>query len=213
VSALFECWFKGERRLAPRVADDLSVSIHPQDLSDPIPGVARDLSMGGICVATRIPFACSDILRIALHAPGRAISPEVKQLWQQYEPSEKVVLTGFAFGRLNEVERHAIAELLSASLRRIAEVLQSSLLPKLGVADVMRLAEAVRFLCFRAGHVVYGTASGARVGNRERGLSSRLVAALRGVAGGGRARGSRNRCAGVRTGESGLVRQYGNAAP
>jgi hypothetical protein len=169
VPVLFERWFRGERRLDARVAGDLSVSIHPQDLSDPIPGIARDLSMGGICVATRTPFACAGTLRIALHAPGPAICPEVRKLWQRYEPGEKAVLTGFAFERLSEDERNRISELVSASVQRIGEVLRSCRLPKLGAADLMRIAEAVRFRAFRAGHVIYGCMT------RDRGAGSLFI--------------------------------------
>ncbi len=154
--ALFERFFKSERRRAPRIADDLSVTIHVDGVSDPIEGVARDLSMGGICVATRSTFAHANSMRIVLQPTGQAVSLVAKRLWQQYEPGEKVVLTGFAFETLSEAERKTIAELLSASVQRISEILRSSRLPELGLADVMGIAEVVRFRSFRSGHVIYG---------------------------------------------------------
>jgi CRP-like cAMP-binding protein len=152
----FERFFKGERRRAPRIADDLTVAIHVDGLADPIEGVARDLSMGGICVATRIAFAHANTMRIAVQAASKAVLLESKRLWQQYEPGEKVVLTGFSFAALSENDRKTIAELLSASVQRISEILRSSRLPELGPADVMAIAEEVRFRCIRSGHVVYG---------------------------------------------------------
>jgi CRP-like cAMP-binding protein len=149
---------KAEHTWTQRIAGDLSVAIHAEGHSDPIRGLVRDLTVDGGCLATRTPLPHVGSLRISLPAPSRAIWAEVKPLWQRYQRGEKVMLTGFAFVGLNQIEREAISELLSASLRRISEILGKSRLPELGVTDPQKVAEAVRLRRFFSGQVVYAPA-------------------------------------------------------
>jgi len=112
--------------------------------------------MGGICIATRTPFPHGSAVRIVLHARSAPLAVAVKGLWQQYEPSEKLVLTGFEFAPRSKADRKRIADLVADSVQRIAEVLRHTRLPELGLGDAMAVAEIVRFRSVRAGHVVYG---------------------------------------------------------
>jgi hypothetical protein len=144
-----------ERRKSPRIAGDLEVTIHCEGPGVQIRGEMRDLSLGGICVATREPFAQASAVRLDLKRPRRAFSVGARGLWQRYEPGEKVVLTGFAFEPLGDFECAAIGGLLSASLDRIAASLEKSRLAELGVGEPIAIAELVRFRRFRGGHVIY----------------------------------------------------------
>jgi hypothetical protein len=156
MSVFFDRFSTGERRAAPRIAEDLSAAIYCDDVAGPLQGTARDLSMRGLCIATRSPFPYTVAARVLLHAGSAPISVRVRGLWQHYEHGEKVVLTGFGFAKLSRAERRKIADLVSTSVQRLARILQQTRLAELGFPDAMAVAEFVRIRSFRAGHVVYG---------------------------------------------------------
>jgi len=152
----FDRFWAGQRRAKPRIAGDIPAALYAEGGEAVIHGTARDLGMGGLCIATRSPFAAGSIVRIALRARAASVSVEVSGLWQEYEDGEKTVLTGFAFGSLSKAERKAISALVSQAIGRIARTLQQTRLPELGIEDAMAIAELVRFRSFRSGRVVYG---------------------------------------------------------
>jgi len=156
MSRFFGRFSARERRATPRIANDLPAAIHRRDAADPLHGYARDLGIGGICIATHHPFPFESASRVVLQSGGSPLEVGAKGLWQSYEDGEKVVLTGFAFIEPSGQQREHIAKLVAASLRRIARRLARTRLPDLGVADLRAVAETVRLRNFRAGRVVYG---------------------------------------------------------
>ncbi|MCG8588715.1 MAG: cyclic nucleotide-binding domain-containing protein [Proteobacteria bacterium] len=145
-----------ELRSNPRVGADLPVDIYSTEFSGSLPGRTRDLSVGGLCVATAGPFAFKSVTEVGLTLPGASYRIPAEGRWQREEPRADLVLTGIA---LNDPEPAALDELwqvvLDSGMRLARFLHERTNLHELGLEEAMALAQISRYRDVAAGATVY----------------------------------------------------------
>ena len=93
-----------DARADPRVGVDFPVQILSGDFSGPLAASARDLSVGGMCVATASLLSFKAIRRIRLSLPSGPLELEAEGRWQTESVSENSRLTGLRFANVGPQE-------------------------------------------------------------------------------------------------------------
>ncbi len=146
-----------EDRVRTRVGVDFSVQLYSRDFSGPLQAEARDLGVGGVCVATRSPFAHKSISRVALALPGGGLSLEAEGRWQREAQGDDRTFTGIAFVEPPPDAIDRISDVLLEQGKVLARFLFGrSDLSRLGIDEAMGLAHASRFRTLAPGAWVYG---------------------------------------------------------
>ncbi|HKK50058.1 MAG TPA: cyclic nucleotide-binding domain-containing protein [Myxococcota bacterium] len=150
-----------EIRSNPRVGTDLPVQIYSGDFGGALEGRTRDLSIGGVCVATPSPFSYKSVQRISLLLPTRSITLDAVGCWQRDDPQDDLILTGLSFDRPDPEPLELVWDHVLDTGKILARFLyERTALHELGLEEAMGLAQVTRFRSVRAGEVIY------RQGNR-----------------------------------------------
>lgn len=145
-----------EARAAPRVAVDFPVEIYSTDFEGPLAAHARDLSVGGVCVATRSMFALRSVHRVALELPDRSLPFDATGRWQADSSSEDSFLSGIAFRAPEESNVSRLWDLVHAAGKTLGLFLYStSELSELGADDATNIAQISRLRRVASGRSIY----------------------------------------------------------
>jgi len=144
-----------EARSEPRVAVNLPARLWSRDFDGSLSGQARDLSVGGVCVATDSVFAFKSVRRVALALPGGVLELPAEGRWQG-EGGDRTLLTGVAFAKPSPEAVGRLWEVVHASGRELGLFLYGhAALGSLSPDDAMSLAQVSRFRLVEAGRPVY----------------------------------------------------------
>lgn len=145
-----------EARADPRVAVDLAVQLDGADFAGPLAAQARDISVGGMCVATRSILSLASLRHVTLPLPRGKLRLAVAGRWQVDSPSEDSVLTGVAFVEPDPPAVSALWSLVQRAGNELVEFLhQHSDLRALGADDAMGIAQVSRFRNVPSGRAIY----------------------------------------------------------
>lgn len=143
-------------RSNPRVGADFPVDLYIDGLHGPLPARARDLGIGGMCVATPSPFSFKSLHRAVLSLPDRILELEAEGRWQRSTPGDQVVLSGLAFTRTDEEVLNVLWDLVLDNAKQLARFLHSkSDLSCLDIEEAMGLAQVTRYREVPRGHAIY----------------------------------------------------------
>lgn len=143
-------------RQNPRVGTDFAVDVHAGGLSGQLPARARDLGIGGMCVATPSPFEFKSIHRVTLNLPSRRIELQAEGRWQRSTPGDMVVLTGIAFVSPNEELVEALWDQVLEGAKQLGRFLHArSDLADLDLEEAMGLAQVTRYREIARGQTIH----------------------------------------------------------
>jgi CRP-like cAMP-binding protein len=143
-------------RSNPRVGTDLSVQIYAGDFGGGLQGRTRDMSIGGVCIATQSPFSYKSLQRVVLSMPAQNVSIDAVGCWQREDPQENLVLTGVSFDRPDQDALELVWDHVLDAGKSLARFLyERTALHELGLEEAMRLAQVTRFRSMRTGDVIY----------------------------------------------------------
>lgn len=146
----------GESRGLPRVGADFPVDLRTSDLSSALPARARDLGVGGVCVATASPFSLKSVRRVAIALPDQTLTLEAEGRWQREARGDDCILTGIEFSRPPDAAVRTLWDFVLDAGKEIARFLDTaSDLRGLGVEDSMGLAHLTRLRDVPAGRWLY----------------------------------------------------------
>lgn len=145
-----------EVRADPRVGVDLPVEVHSADLPAPLLGRSRDLSVGGVCVATPSPFACKSVRRVVLRLPDRSLALEAEGRWQREVAGDDIVLTGLSFVDPDDSVVEYLWDVVLDRGKELARFLYARTdVSNLGLEEAMGIAQATRVQHVPAGRWLY----------------------------------------------------------
>jgi CRP-like cAMP-binding protein len=145
-----------EARATPRVSADFPLRIWSRDLSGPLDARTRDLSVGGVCVATKSPFSFKSVRRIGLQLGDESLELEAEGRWQSESHSDDAVLTGVSFVRPEPRHVQRLWDVVHDAGKQLARfIYDGSELCDLGADDADSLAQVTRARQISAGRLVY----------------------------------------------------------
>ena len=86
-----------ESRSDYRVGADFPVEIHSPHFDPPLAARARDVSAGGVCVATPSPFVLDGVHALTLHLPTGPLRLNAGGRWQKSVGQGEAILSGMSF--------------------------------------------------------------------------------------------------------------------
>ena len=136
-----------DARNDPRVGVDFPVQIFSGDFSGPLAGTARDLSVGGMCVATASRFSFGSIRSVSLEiADCPPLELKAEGCWQTDATSDASMLTGVSFPNPEKSEIARLWSLVNAAREALGLFLfDRSELTGLSADDVANLADCTRY--------------------------------------------------------------------
>ena len=136
-----------QARTDPRVGVDFPVRIFSGDFSGPLAGTARDLSVGGICVATASRFSFKSIRSVCLDIPDcPPLELKAEGCWQTNTTSDASMLTGVRFPNPEKAEIARLWNLVNAAREALGLFLfDRSELTDLSAEDAANLADCSRY--------------------------------------------------------------------
>ncbi len=145
-----------EARVDPRTGADFPVRLYTSEIRGGLEARSRDLSVGGLCVATATPFAIKAVQRVRLELPGGPLEVAAEGRWQNALPHDDVVMTGLAFvDTPDEVVDRLWDTVLDAAKRFARFIHTRSEIREIGIEGAMGLAQVSRFRNVPAGQTVY----------------------------------------------------------
>lgn len=145
-----------EARADPRVGIDIPVQLSSRDFRGGIEASARDLSVGGVCVATSSLMAFRSIEEVKLTLPDGPMTLKVEGRWQTEATGGDSLLGGLSF---LEPTRDEIARLWNvvhdASKDLSLFLFESSDFQELCADDASNLAECSRFRIIQGRKRIY----------------------------------------------------------
>jgi hypothetical protein len=105
---------KAEQRGSSRSPVDVPLEFTTHDSWDTVPGVAKDLSLGGMFIETRHPAPFGESVLVRVRPPGgeRAVLLPAIVRWTRHDGM------GVQFGALGARETHAVMEIARRSMNR-----------------------------------------------------------------------------------------------
>jgi CRP-like cAMP-binding protein len=153
--ACSEAKLLGRRSLA-RVPMDLTVRLHLASSPGPLPARARDLGVGGVCVATPAPFALPDLRRVSLLHANERIEVKAEGRWQVEVPGRDGHLSGIRFHDVDARTLERLWDAVHTQTKQLSRWLsQHSELKALPLPDLIQLLQAMRLRELASGEVVY----------------------------------------------------------
>jgi len=175
-----------ELRGDARVGTDLPVQIHLSELPAPLPARARDIGVGGVCVATPTMFSLKSVRRVVIGMPSGPVTLDAEGRWQYDANADDLVLSGLAFSHTPPEIVDVLSGFVLENGRALARFLYAeSDLRDFGLEEVLGLAQITRFRDVAAGRCLY------REGTSREGEDSVFVVARGAVTVLARARGAR----------------------
>ena len=145
-----------ESRQSPRVAANFSVELHSSVLQTPLVVQVRDISTGGLCVATASPIALDSISSVVVDLPEARMRLSVEGKWQANLGLDEAVLSGLVFGNLKPNEVSALWDLVERTSRGVGAFLYESLQAhEASIDDAMSLAKTTRTRIVPRGRLIY----------------------------------------------------------
>lgn len=159
----------GRRSLA-RVPMDLTLRLHLANAPGPLPARARDLGVGGVCIATPTCFPIADLRRVTVLHPSERVELAAEGRWQTEVPGRDAYLTGVRFDDLDAKSLDRLWDAVHAQTKQLSRWLsQHSELRELSLPDLVQLLNAMRLREVASGESV------CQQGRRQRGDDSVLV--------------------------------------
>ena len=144
------------RRALPRVATSLPVRLHVAGLPAGLDARTRDLSAGGLCVATPSCFPVQELRRITLFLPAGRIDLGVEGRWQAEVSGEDGILTGVRLLDVPDASLELIWDLVHTQSKSLTRWLaQQPTFEGLGFQSLVDLAHVTRLREARAGQLLY----------------------------------------------------------
>lgn len=144
-----------ESRVNPRVAVDIPAALRSAGFSHPLQARTRDLSIGGVCLATRTPVALSEIQRVELEVDGERLVLDAEGRWQSPDSGDKDVLTSVQFCSVSPDARSTLNRALSKSMTGLTAFLGRSAIGGVTEEEHAGLAQVTRYRKVSGGSYVY----------------------------------------------------------
>ena len=145
-----------ELRSDPRIAISAPARVYTSEFSGALPGIVRDLSVQGACIATPSPFAFKSLDRIELDLVNGPLCLRAKGRWQRDEEADDVVLTGISFEECDDHARDQLWKAVMQGGHDIARfVLENCNLPELTLEDSLGLAQVTRHRQVSMGRTIF----------------------------------------------------------
>lgn len=145
-----------EGRREVRVGVQHPAEIYCSSFDLPLAAQVRDVSAGGICVATPSPIPVEKLAGVGLQLAGGSLRINAVGVWQTRISMDESVLTGLQFIRPEPFLLLSLREWVDASVREVGaflyEVLRSE---KIGFEDCMLLAQSTRVRVIPRGRYLY----------------------------------------------------------
>jgi hypothetical protein len=169
VSARLEPKLLGRRTLA-RVPMDVALRLHVVGLPGPLPARARDIGLGGLCVATPTCFPLSDLRRVSILHPNEKLEVDAEGRWQAAFPGRDAFLSGVQFPNTGGRVRDRLWDFVHDQTKALSTWLsQESELRSVALPDLVELIHAMRMRESTNGEVVF------QQGSRQAGDDSIFV--------------------------------------
>ena len=134
-----------EARVYERVAVDLPVDVTLAGFAHPLSAHTRDLSAGGLCLATDSPVPVGDIRRVRIHVEGRrSLDVDAEGKRQTVPAAERSVLTSVQFVGVEEGQRKDLQALVEERSVSLANFLARSELEGIRPDEAMGLTGVTR---------------------------------------------------------------------
>ena len=147
-----------ESRIQHRIAVEFPVEIHMPDSRLVLTGRSRDLSMGGLCVATACQFVLSDVRSVTLHLPTGPIEVDAQGHWQRSDGIDVAVLSGLSFVAPSEAVSSAIWKTYHDSTQELGGFIYNELQGgEPTIDDAVGMAQICRLRIVERGHSIYRT--------------------------------------------------------
>lgn len=145
-----------EARHDARVATDLHVELFSRDFSGSLAARARDLSVGGICLATQSIVALQSLTKLILYAGDQSIEIAIEGRWQNDPTGEASVLSGIEFCIADRETQALLWSLVHDSGKKLAQFIHGqSELSCLSRDDAATVAQASRYREVPRGCAIY----------------------------------------------------------
>ncbi len=145
-----------ESRAAPRVAADFPVELHGSAFKSPLPAQVRDISTGGLCVATATQVALDSLHSVTLNLPQGRLRFKVEGKWQTNQSLDDSVLTGAVFDGLMPAQLASLWDVVEKTSRDVASFVYASLKDEgAGLDDAMSIAQTTRTRVVPRGRFLY----------------------------------------------------------
>jgi CRP-like cAMP-binding protein len=145
-----------EGRQTPRVGTDFPVDVHASGSAGVLPARARDLGIGGMCLATASPFQFKSIHRVTLSLPQRRLEVQAEGRWQRSTPGDQVILTGVSFVSPPDDLVEVLWDHVLDGAKELARFLHArSDLAELDIEEAMGLAQVTRFREVARGQTIH----------------------------------------------------------
>ena len=124
---------------------DLAVDVTLAGYGHPLGARTRDLSAGGLCLATESPIAVGDIRSVRIHLDnGRSLEVAAEGKRQNVPAAERAVLTSVQFVRVDDAQRKDLQGLVDDRSARLADFLSQSELEGIRPDEAMGLTGVTR---------------------------------------------------------------------
>jgi CRP-like cAMP-binding protein len=145
-----------ESRAAPRVGADFPVELHGSAFKSPLPARVRDISTGGLCVATASQVALDSLRSVTLNLPQGRLRFKVEGKWQTNQSLDDSVLTGAVFVGLRPEDLALLWDIVEKTSRDVAGFIYSSLKEEgATLDDAMSIAQTTRTRVVPRGRFLY----------------------------------------------------------
>jgi CRP-like cAMP-binding protein len=144
------------RRALARVPMDAALRLQLGGLPGPLPARARDLGMGGLCIATPTRFELSELRRMTLLHPTEKLELDVEGRWQAEVPGRDAFLSGVRFLQLDTKSLDRLWDIVHDQTKYLSRWLsQHSILKALPLADLIQVIHSMRLRDVASGEMLY----------------------------------------------------------
>jgi len=144
------------RRLAPRVAAELPVSLHGSGLPEGAAARTRDIGTAGLCLATSSTFAFRSLMRVVVELPTGRLELAAQGRWQREDADGVGVLTGVRFVDLTPDAWSSLWNVVQMRMKVIFAFLQEATQLPLDFDERMELTLFTRLRKHEAGRCISG---------------------------------------------------------
>lgn len=148
-------------RFGPRVAANMPVALALKGCPQAVTAYARDIGIGGICIATRTSFAKQLLETVSVRFPAGEVRLQAEARWQRDAPDQDVVLTGVRFCEEDPATQWVLWSFVQDRAREIVKFLnEEPALPLLDLYEKFDFALFSRLRDVAATRSIYGGAEG-----------------------------------------------------
>lgn len=145
-----------ESRREVRVGVQHPVEVYSSSFDLPLAAEVRDISAGGMCIATPSPIPVEKLAGVGLNLPGGSLRLNGIGVWQTRMSMDESVLTGLKFIRPEPRQLLSLREWVDACGRDVGALLSEVLKgEKIGFEDCILLAQSTRVRVIPRGRYLY----------------------------------------------------------